>query len=251
MSAAVETAKATHTPWRVEDCVLPLDSKLHRSLTPDDLRAIARDPEWQAAELALCRLDPWYWRINYVVTVNEHWVHDGWASPYRRWPSTEAERSYCHLLFVERKTAWPKSRQQRATWRTSSQMYGDASHTGGRLYMIQSKRELDAQKVLERVKGIDSRLRKIAPWMVPDLIRGDVTQLQWANGSTMMAVPEGANYVQSHTPAWWFADEDQLQADAEHAFHAALPACERITLVGTADYGWFYQEFLADVKEVA
>ena len=236
-----------NTPWRVSDCVLPLDSKLSRSVTADDIRAISRDPMWQTIELAKCRLDPWYWRVNYVVTQNEHWVEDGWAGPYRRWPATRHSRSYCHVLFSEMRTAWPKSRQQMATWLVSTQMLGDAMFTGGRLYMIQSKREKDSKKVLNRVRGVYDRMFNMAPWLVPELVRDEQSELRWANDSTMMAVPEGSSYVQSHTPAWWFADELQLQAEAKMALRQAEPACERISLVGTADYGYFYQEFLKEV----
>ena len=245
------TQTATHTPWRVEDCVLPLDSSLERAMTAENFRAIASNTEWQQIEIAHCRVDPWYWRINYVVTMNEHWVTTpGWTGPYRRWPATEHSRSYLHVLFTEMFTAWPKSRQQMATWLIASQMYGDAIFTGGRLYMIQSKQHVDSMAVLERVRGIDQRLRTLAPWLVPALTKDDAREMRWANESTMCAVPEGPNYVQSRTPAWWLADEIQLQVGAKEALKHAIPACERISLVGTADYGYFYQEFLPE-KEVA
>jgi len=238
---------ATHTPWRVSDCLLPLESSLERVMTPDKIQRVARDTEWQQGEIARCQFDPWYWRINYVVTQNEHWVEDGWRRPYRRWPASLHSRSYLHVLFTEMITAWPKSRQQMATWLVSTQMLGDAMFTGGRLYMIQSKREKDAKKVLSRVRGVYDRMRQMCPWLVPELVRDEASELKWANDSTMMAVPEGSTYVQSHTPAWWFADELQLQAEAEAALQAALPACQRISLVGTADYGYFYQQFLKEV----
>ena len=244
------TQTATHTPWRVEDCVLPMNASLEPSIMPADFQALADDKAWQASEIARCQANPWYWRVNYVVTMNEHWVEDGWSGPYRRWPATEHGRSYAHMLFTEMHTAWPKSRQQMVTWLVGTQMLGDALFTGGRLYMIQSKREKDAKKVLGRVRGVYDRMRTLAPWLVPALVRDEASELKWANESTMMAVPEGATYVQSHTPAWWFADELQLQAEAELALQAALPACQRISLVGTAEYGYFYQQFLSE-KEAA
>ncbi len=250
MTTATATAGRIRTPWRIEDCVLPLDSSLDVTMTVAKMYAVSKDAEWQKDEIIRCRLDPWYWRINYVVTVNEHWVEEGWSGPYRRWPSSVHSRSYAHVLFTELQTAWPKSRQRMATWLVGTQMLGDALFTGGRLYMIQSKREKDAVKVLGRIRGVYERMRQMAPWLVPELAKDDAGEIGWSNGSTMMAVPEGATYVQSHTPAWWFADELQLQAEAKEAFRAALPACERISLVGTPDYGWFYQSFLRD-KEAA
>jgi len=241
------TETATHVPWRIEDCVAPLDSQLEPSLSRDDFDLIARDREWQDIERARCQVDPWYWRVNYVVTLNEHWVEEGWQMPYRRWPATEHSRSYCHVLFTERRTAWPKSRQQMMTWLVATQMLGDAMFTGGRLYMIQSKREKDAQAVLLRAKGVYDRMYAMCPWLVPELHKpGSASELRWANDSCMMAVPEGATYVQSRTPTWWMADELQLQAQGETALTAALAACWRVSLIATPEYGWFWQIFLRD-----
>ena len=236
----------TFVPWSVADSVSPLDSVLLPHLTPDDFYRLARDPEWQQAERTLCETDPWYWRVNYVVTMDEHWAGKGFLSPYRRFPPLLHLRSYTYVLWRYLLTAFPKSRQRLASWEAITQMYGDGIFTGGRLYMLQSKGERDAKKLLGRVKGVDARLRDMAPWLVPDLVKDTETELGWSNGSTMMAVPQGAHYVQSHTPAWLLMDEAQLQDEAKAAYEAALPACERITLVGTAEYGWFYQTLLAD-----
>lgn len=246
LTAPPPTQARTFVPWSVEDSVSPLDSDLLPVLTPDHFPRIAADPEWQQAERVLCETDPWYFRVNYVVTMDEHWAGKGYLSPYRRFPPFVHLRSYCYVLWKHRITAWPKSRQRMATWLVATQMLGDAMFTGGRLYMIQSKREADAKKVLSRVRGVYVRLRDMAPWLVPELVKDDAGELGWSNDSTFMAVPQGANYVQSHTPAWWLADEVQLQEEAQAAYEAALPACERITLVGTAEYGWFYQTLLAD-----
>ena len=231
-------------PWSVASSVSPLDSALRPVLTRKDFHRLMKDPEWQQMEIAKCQRDPWYWRVNYVVTTDGHWAAKGRAGQFERWPALEHSRSYTYVLWRYPIVAIPKSRQRMATWLVTSQMLGDAMFLGGRLYMIQSKRHEDAKKALDRVRGVYEQMYKMAPWLVPKLVKNDASELGWSNGSVMMAVPQGANYVQSHTPAWWMADEIQLQEGAEEAFRHAAPACERMTLVGTADYGWFYQDLL-------
>ena len=234
-----------YVPWSV-GCVRPLDSPLGATLREEDYVAISESVELQAEEIVRCEVDCWYWRMNYVWTNDEHWVMKGKSGPYQRWPVARETQVYCDMLFRYPRLGIPKARQRKITWLVSTQMLGDALFTGGRLYMIQSKREADAKKVLRRMHGVYERMRSVAPWLGPGLKRCGESELVFTNDSVIMAVPQGANYVQSHTPAWWFADEAQLQDEIEEAYYQALPACERITLAGTTDYGWFCQIFLRD-----
>lgn len=242
MPTAVD--KRLWVPWSVADARDPLESDLFPVLQPEDFHRLAKDDDWQEAEKVRCQLDPWYWRVNYVVTQDEHWVTKGYKTAYHRWPCLEYERSCTHVLWKYTHTAWPKSRQMMMSWRVVTQMLGDALFTGGRLYMIQSQREGDAKRLLARGVGVYERMRSMAPWLGPKVKRQNDSEIAFGNDSTIIAVPSGAHYVQGHTPAWWFSDETQIQDGAEEAYYQALPACERITLVGTPDYGWFFQEFL-------
>lgn len=236
-----------YVPWSVRDSVSPLDSRLEPTLWEPDFHAIAKSEERQARQRAICELDPWYWRVNYVVTQDEHWASKGRQTPYQRWPALAHLRAYTHVLWRHPLTFWIKSRQQMISWLVGTQMLGDALFTGGRLYMIQSKAERDSKKLLHRIRGAWKRMYAMAPWLGPDLVRDESSELAWSNDSAIMAVPAGAHYVQSHTPAWLTVDEAQLQdPDIEEAYFQALPACERITLIATPDFGWACQVLLAD-----
>lgn len=204
----------------------------------------------RACEAAYIARNPWYWVANYALTADEHWVGKHLPSPYQRFPPKEYLRSATYLLWAYDYTAWPKSRQMMLTWLVCAYMLGQAMQTPGQLYMIQSKKAVDAVAVLERQEGIWNRVRQIAPWFGADLTASSFAPnggyLSFANGTQIVACPQGGHQVQSYTPTWLWADEAQLQDEMEEAYHQALPCAERITLVGSADFGWFWQVFLAD-----
>ena len=239
--------KPEYVPWSVESAVPPTESLLLPRHGEAEFAYIAGSPKHQEAERIICELDPWYWRVNYVVTQDEHWASKGLLGPYQRWPAVRHHQAYVEQLWRHTHTFWIKSRQQMITWLVATQILGDALFTGGRLYMVQSKREADSKKVLHRIRGVWKRMRGMAPWLGPDLVKDDAGELGFSNDSSIMAVPAGAHYVQSHTPAWWVGDEVQLQdPDIEEAYYQALPACERVTLIATPDYGWACQRLLTD-----
>lgn len=215
-------------------------------MTAENLQAIALDPELQQLQILACQRSPWYWLVNYVVTLDEHYMDAGAEVPYRRFPPKVYLRSAAHLWFKERYTAWPKSRQMMMTWLFAALYYGDAIFLPGRLNFLQSKKEPDAVAVLKRVKMIDRQLRTHAPWMAPRIVDDNETRLAFANDSRIQAVPEGAHQIRSYTPTGLLMDEAQEQPEAEQAFEAALACCQRITIVGTADQGWMFQVLLQD-----
>jgi len=242
-----------YAPWSVEDARSPLKAKLQPELRGlEDWQRLARDEDWQAAEWTRCELDPWYWLVNYVVTRDERWMEHGYDGPYRRFPAKRHLQSYVYILWRYRSVAFPKARQQYVSWLCDSYILGDAQFTRGRLYMIQSKREADSVMMLRRIRGIYRRQRQLAPWLGPHLVAESATELRFANDAHIMAVPSGPHYVQSHTPSLWLADEAQLQeatgpeGGIAEAYNQALPACERIWLVGSADTGWFWERLLQD-----
>ena len=225
-------------------------SALGPRLGKREFEAIGRDTKWQAFENAWCGRDPWYWMVNYVVTVDEHWTEKGLTGPYNRFPGRPQLRSYMQTLLAYPLTAWPKSRQQMLTWLVASSMLGMAMFVPATLCLVQSKVGRDAVAVLKRISGVLEEIGRFAPWMMPALegrsLGKDDGYIALANGSTLRAAPQGAHNVQSHTPTWLFLDEVQQQDEAEEAFYQALPAVQRITLVGSAEFCWFWSDLLPD-----
>ena len=247
---SIATADRVIVPWSIDSSIAPLDSALKPVLTSSDFRRLADDKEWQALERMKCQRDPWYALVNLCVTVDERYMEKGLPSPYRRFPATQPMQSYAHVMFTEPHSLWPKSRQQLLTWLATSMSGLESLFAEARLVLIQSKRWEDSKKALKRFRGVYGRLRGMAPWLVPELVKDDVAEIGFSNNSTIMAVPSGENYVQSNTPSHWICDETQLQdPSTKLAFEQALPAVGRIMLIGSADYSWFWQTLLQGKQE--
>ena len=255
-TAALEPAskveRAIFRPWTKAGSLSPLESPLLPVRTVADLKRIAASVELRKRETLRILSDPWFFLVNYCSTVDEHYIGKGLGSPYQLFPPLPYLQKVAHVLWSERYIACLKSRQVRWTWLVSCYLLGEALAQEGRLYLVQSKRAFDSVQVLRRMKGVWERMHAAAPWYGPGIelesygVQGGY--LRFTNGSSIIAVPEGAHYVQSHTPAVWWADEIQLQAEAEEAFYQALPACEKIIIGGTAEPSWFCDVFLPDEK---
>jgi len=241
------TSKTRYIPWSADDIVLPTEADLEPVLWDSDFQRIANDPTLQAAQRRACESSPWYFLVNFVVTVDEHWDRKGLSTPYQRFPPKPYLCSVCERWCTERKLHLPKSRQMLITWMVGSLYYGDAIFLPGRLNMFQSKLESDSKAILRRVRGVDRRIRQMAPWLVPGIRDDSGNRLAFENDSALVAVAQGAHNVQSHTPSGLFMDEGQLQPEAGEAYNYALACCDRMTIVGSADYGWMYQVALQDL----
>lgn len=216
--------------------------------THEHLRRLAVDRRWQVAEALRCARDPWYWIVNYAVTQDEHWAGKGLEGPYQRFPPMPYLRSLTWLLWHERYPDVPKARQMMLSWLViGAYAMGEAEFVPGRLTMVQSKKEMDAQNILKRGVGVLRRQAQFAPWMGAKIVEPtSAGRVDLSNGSSVVACPQGAHHVQSYTPARLILDEIQLQDEAEEAYHQALPACETIVKIGSADFGWFWESYLQD-----
>jgi hypothetical protein len=234
------------TPWSVSDSENPLKSSLAANITEQGLRELWTDEVGQVVQTAACSRSPWYWFRNYCVTSDSHWASKGWTGPHQRFPAKRHLRSFVYILWRYPFSGWPKARQVMMSWTVDGYILGESQFVPGRLWMIQSKKEMDAQDQLRRIRGMFMRQKEMAPWLGPELVGDNVGRLDFSNGSSIVAVAQGAHHVQSYTPAGLFMDEVQLQDEAEEAYFQALPACERIIMVGSADVSWFYDKFLTD-----
>ena len=171
----------------------------------------------------------------------------GRTGPYALFPPLPYLQWACQVWLSYPVTVWPKARQMAITWLFASLYLGDALFLGGRLNLIQSRDQVASTHVLRRMRGVYERMRGMAPWLVPDLRKSNESMLEFVNGSVLLSVPQGAHYFQSYTPSGGLFDEAQLQDEIAKAVEYAGACCERITLVGSADYGWLYQVVLQDL----
>lgn len=236
---------ATYVPWRWGDIVRPTQERAGL-LTHDQLRRIAQSERLQGLMVRSCHASPWYWLTNFCVTEDSHWVEKGLSSAFQRLPAYPYLQALAERWLEYPNLVIPKSRQVLVTWLIGCLYLGDALFLDGRLNMIQSKKEQDAQAVLARIRGVVDRMQRFAPYLVPKITKDDMGVVRFANGSSLIAVPQGKHHVQSYTPSGLFLDEAQLQEEAEESYQYSRPCCQRTTIVGSADFGWMYQVLLRD-----
>jgi hypothetical protein len=230
------------------------DDKLRHFLTINDLLAkastsqerlellsIAEDLRWECS-----LIDPWFFMRNLVTTLDEH---DS-ANPYKPFPNDAYLEVTTRVLERELFVAIPKSRQMMMSWLclTFSLWWG-LSHSG-QLILFQSKKEEDANRLIERAWGVYDRL----PNSVKERVPAEHSYLKIRFPGTdvkIEGIPQGADQIRSTTPSLLFSDEMAFQDDAEMAYAAALPALQgargggRAIFVSSAAPG-FFQEMIED-----
>lgn len=149
-----------------------------------------------------------------------------------------------HLYYItqlwlrERRLIIPKSRQMSLTWLIAALYLWDCLFHPSRLNMIQSKKEEDADEVLERAWAIYQHLPLFMKNWQP-LVAGKKTHCQMRfsrNRSRLLAIPEGPDHVRGLTITGLMSDETVFQDDVEKMMAAASPALGqhgRLTMISS------------------
>jgi hypothetical protein len=173
-----------------------------------------------------------------VWTKDEHDFH----SPVKKFPDKAHLRELCNLWYTERLLLIPKSRQLLVTWLMSACYLWDTQFHRGRLNFFQSKKEEDADRVVQRSFFIWEH----QPDWIKEMFPAEYTfcHLKYKLGSSeIWGVPQGDDQIRSHTASGIFSDEMAFQPDAEAAYVGALPTIKgggRFTGVSSANPGFFH-----------
>jgi hypothetical protein len=214
--------------------IYPLESDLGPVITGEIFKKILKDKEWQLDEIARCREEPWYSLVNYNWTIRR----DEQGSYVERVPAKEylrlmADDWYKHPLY-----AVSKSRQMMATWlfillHLHCCLYNENIHV-----CCQTKKEEDADsEMIQRANFAYSEMpvwmRKFSP------TKYSFCKLLFPKSKSIMrGIPAGGAQIRSHNPNYLLSDETAFQPDADDSYTAALPCCQRITIVTSANPGW-------------
>ena len=90
----------------------------------------------------------------------------------------------------------------------------------------------------------DERLKRLFPLSKP-LKEQPALRLEFANGSRIIGIPEGADQIRSYHPWGLAMDEAAFQPEAGEAYDAAVPVCQKIIVLSSAGPGWF-ADFVTD-----
>ena len=129
-------------------------------------------------------------------------------------------------------------------WELGALYLHDAMFFPSRLNLIQSKKEEDADEVLERIFVMYDRLPAfMKSWQPLAGNRKTHCLMKFSrNRSRLIAIPEGPDHVRSLTPTGLFSDETVYQDDVEKMVAAASPALGdhgRLTMVSSAGPSYF------------
>lgn len=181
---------------------------------------------------------PWNWIQETVYTKDEHDLYN----PIKKFPDKAYLEKICNLWLNEPLLLIPKSRQLLMTWLFCACYLWDVLFNEGRLIFFQSKKEEDADRLVQRADFI----YKHEPDWVQMLFPAAYTfcHLKIPQGHCeIWGVPQGGDQIRSHTASGIFSDEMGFQTEAESAYTGALPTIKhggRFTGVSSANPGFFH-----------
>lgn len=135
----------------------------------------------------------------------------------------------------------PKSRQVMASWLFVSLYLWDALFFPSRLTFIQSKKEEDADQLLERAWIMYQRLPEFIRLWQPAAKTFCHIRFK-RNRSHLWALSQGAEHVRSYTPTGVLSDEAAFQEDVDKVLAAvgpALGAKGRLTMISSPAPSFF------------
>lgn len=187
------------------------------------------------------RTDPWEFARLLVKTKDEK----DRDQPIKPFPSHyDYLKLYFRLWQRERLMAVPKSRRMFLSWATMILYLHDTMFNVGRQTAIVSRKENDADDLLERMKFI---IDNIPEGIIPrDLIpryKKTFCSLEFPDiESRILAFPSGADQLRSYAFSGIMADEAAFWPDAEDMYAATFPTIEtsgRMTMISSAAPGFF------------
>jgi hypothetical protein len=190
-----------------------------KQLTPED------QAELREINATLAAIDPWAFVSEFVITQDEH----DKENPFKRFPDKLMYRVITRaweehpVLFIE------KSRQIMVTWMFASLYLWDALFFKGRKHFLQSKRQEDADDIIDRCRTVYEHLVAqgfpgLAKAKTVNDRTGTTSRLQFDNRSVIRAIPQGPDIVRGPTSSGILSDEIAFQFEAEKAYEACLPS---------------------------
>lgn len=199
------------------------------------LDLLIADPVLRALERERCKRDPWHWLTHWVWTLDNHDPEN----PVKRFPPKRYLFEITRAWQREKMILIPKSRQMMITWLIVSLYLHQAQFFKGAYIFFQSKKERDANSLVERAKFIFEH----QPHFLKQPTRSVYCELSFPESrSRIRGIPQGGDQIRMHTATGIFMDEAAFMYQAEEAFTAAKPSIDgggRITMVSSANPGFF------------
>jgi len=168
--------------------------------------------------------DPYFFLTRFCYTQDEHWKSKGLESPFNLIPEKEYIRDICDIFMTEDLIVIEKTRQMMASWIACAIALWDTMFKEGRRTFLMSKKEKDANALIDRCKIIYERL----PEQMKERYNRDpdkYLEMKWSKRSSIIqGIPQGPDQVRSYTSSLIILDEASFQDKAEKVFEASQPS---------------------------
>ena len=174
-----------------------------------------------AKELEHCKNDLLHFLTEHVLTLDEHEK----VNPVKKLPMhKEYLRDLAQLFLTERLLLIEKSRQMLVTWFMVAAHLWEAMFHEGRRIAFQSKKEEDANNLIDRAKFIYNHLPEYMKQVPYRADPPSYCKLSFGKqNSVIQGIPQGAEQMRQYTFSRIFSDEFAFQEQKEEAFIAAKP----------------------------
>lgn len=184
--------------------------------------------------------DPLTWLRTGTKTKDSHWQEHGADSPYRPFP----DWPYFDVLYEDFRGNSPyvveKSRDLMVSWLFVGIFTHAAMTTEGIEVLFQSQKQEKADELIEYAKILyeqsDEAIKKAYP--LERQVQSS-SEIKFANGSRIIAIPGGRDQIRSYHPWGLLMDEAAFMPEGGEAFDNALSVCKKVVAVSSAGPGWF------------
>lgn len=177
-------------------------------------------------EIERAKKDPYFFLTRFCYTMDEHWLHKKLETPYNLIPKKQYIQDLCDIFVTEDLISIEKTRQMLASWIFCGLALHDTMFKDGRRTFLMSKKEKDANALVDRCKLIYDKF----PDRMKELYQRDpdkYLEMKWGKkGSILQGVPQGADQVRSFTCSLIVADESAFQDQMDKVFEAAQPSIQ-------------------------
>lgn len=156
-----------------------------------------------------------------------------------------------------------KSRQLTMSWLLGAYSSWEAKFHDHARVMYQSKKKEDAGAFIYQDSFLHSRIgfieRAMPLFMRADGLRGKIGKLIYSNGSSITAMPQGADMARSYAASLYLFDEAAFQIDFGDTYKAVLPMAKgdpgvpdsggRIIMLTSAKGGSDYAKIVEETPE--
>ena len=201
-------------------------------------------------EYRKCAADAEYWFFTHARSRDEH-DPDCESKPF---PQKEYLHELVRFWLANRLNLYEKSRQMMASWTLCALYLWDANFGMNRLNFIQSKKEEDSDRLVQRCYFIWEHqpefIKRTCPaeYSYCHLRFYKPHQKGGLPYSEIWGIPQGGDVIRQHTGSCLLIDEAAFQPDLEASIGAAQPMLKgggRLDVVSSAEPGYF-QELVED-----